>query len=144
PRVFGDGYRAMRENMEMVTADTARQSKQPRSVKVNALSLTVEFLGLMKPAQAIEVGTTSFRLERLRIYLSDVGDKRYFGELGVPYTRDYSRRFADEILDEILCVYQPPSEPFRSYRSYLDAAFAVPANRERAERNYMEVMAQIG
>src|SRR5262249_51541917 len=44
PRVFGDGYRAMRENMEMVTADTARQSKQPRSVKVNALSLTVEFL----------------------------------------------------------------------------------------------------
>lgn len=144
PRVFGAHYREMRENMELVTEETARQAKQPRAMKVNDLSLTVEFLGLMKPAQAIEVGTTSFRLERLRVYLSDVGDARYFNELGVPYTRDDSRRFADEILDEILCVYQPPSGPFRSYQSYLDAAFAVRANRERAERNYLEVMAQIG
>jgi hypothetical protein len=144
PSVFGSRYPTMRENMELVTADTAKQSKQQRSAKVNVLSLTVEFLGLMKPAQAIQVGTTSFRLERLELYLSDGGDARYFAQLGVPHTRDDSRRFADEILDEILCVYQPPPGPFRSYRTYLDAAFAVPANRKRADRNYLEVMAQIG
>jgi hypothetical protein len=144
PDVFGDDYPAMRKNMERVTADTAGQSKQERIDKVNDLSLTVEFLGLMKPAQAVLVGTTSFRLERLELYLSDKGDARYFGELGIPYTRDDSRRFADELLDEILCVYEPPRGPFRSYRTYLDAAFAVRANRERANRNYMEVMAQIG
>jgi hypothetical protein len=144
PRVFGRRYASMRQNMELVTADTAKQTKQPRSAKVNQLSLTVEFLGLMKPAQAIQVGTTSFRLERLELYLSGDGDARYFRQLGVPHTRDDSRRFADEILDEIFCVYEPPAEPFRSYRTYLDAAFAVPANRKRADRNYLEVMAQIG
>jgi hypothetical protein len=144
PRVFGEGYASMRRNMEHVTSDFAKQAKQARSVKVNDLSLTVEFLGLMKPAQAVQVGTTSFRLERIELYLSDEGDKRYFAQLGVPHTRDDSRRFADEILDEILCVYEPPSVPFRSYRTYLDAAFAVPANRARADRNYVEVMAQIG
>ncbi|HUP60936.1 MAG TPA: hypothetical protein VNA69_11005 [Thermoanaerobaculia bacterium] len=144
PSVFGDRYEAMRGNMERVTADTAKQMKQARSAKVNALSLTVEFLGLMKPAQAIQVGTTSFRLERLDLYLADHGDARYFAQLGVPHTRHDSRRFADEILDEILCVYEPPPGPFRSYRTYLDAAFAVRANRERADRNYLDVMAQIG
>ena len=145
PRVFGAGYHDMRKRMRQVVKSVARHAKKNLAPFVNELSLTAEFLGQMKPTQAVQVGTTSFRLERLRQYLRPNGDERYFKRgRGKEYTRDDSRHFADEILDEILCVYEPPRVPFRSYKSYLDAAFAVPANRKRAARNYLEIMSQIG
>ncbi len=144
PEVFGTRYGGMRRHMERAAKDLAHQSQQPRTEKLNALSLTAEFLGLTKPAQAVQVGTTSFRLERLGVYLGPGGDARYFEELGVPHTRDDSRRFADELLDEVLGVYTPPRVAFRGYAGYLDAAFAVPANRRRADHNYLDVLAQIG
>ncbi|HEY0143450.1 MAG TPA: hypothetical protein VGF48_21340 [Thermoanaerobaculia bacterium] len=148
-RVFRDRYERMRSHMARVNAEMARQTKTARLEQVNELSQTIEFLGLMKPAQAVQFGTTSFRLERLGTYLGPQGAERYFrtnrsAERRVDYTNDDARRFADELLDEILCVYQPPDVPFRSYRKYLDAAYAVPANRKRASRNYRTVMAQIG
>lgn len=144
PEIFGEHYRRMRAHMARATSDIAQTAKRPRTAKPNELALTIEFLGLVQPAQAVQVGTTSFRLERLGMYFADDGDERYFAQLGVPHTRDDSRRFADELLDEVLCVYEPPHVPFRSYRTYLEAAFAVRANRQRANRNYLEVMAQIG
>jgi hypothetical protein len=144
PDVFGPHYRRMRSAMASATSDFAHASKRKRTEKPNDLALTIEFLGLVQPAQAVQVGTTSFRLERLGLYFADDGDKRYFAQLDVPHTRDDSRRFADELLDEVLCVYEPPRVPFRSYRTYLEAALAVPANRKRADRNYLDVMSQIG
>lgn len=144
PDAFGPYYGRMRHHMERVTADLAEQAQQPRTEKLNELSLTLEFLGLTKPGQAVQVGTTSFRLERLGLYFGRDGDARYFRELGIPHTRDDSRRFADELLDEVLGVYTPPRVPFRGYGRYLDAAFAVRANRRRANRTYVDVMAQIG
>jgi hypothetical protein len=144
PEVFGAQYGRMRRHMERAAAELAQLTKQPRTEKLNELSLTIEFLGLTKPAQAVQVGTTSFRLERLGVYLGRDGDKRYFEQLGVPRTRAASRRFADELLDEVLGVYTPPHVPFRGYASYLDAAFAVRANRRRADGNYVNVLAQIG
>jgi len=144
PDTFGAQYGRMRRDMERVAAELARLAQQVRSEKLNELSLTIEFLGLTKPAQAVQVGTTSFRLERLGLYLGRDGDARYFDELGAEYTRDDARRFADELLDEVLGVYTPPRVPFRSYGGYLDAAFAVAANRGRADRNYVDVLSQIG
>lgn len=144
PEIFGTHYKRMRAAMASATSDFAHAAKRPRSEKPNDLALTIEFLGLVQPAQAVQVGTTSFRLERLGLYLADDGDARYFAQLDVPHTRQDSRRFADELLDEILCVYTPPRVPFRSYRTYLEAAFRVRANRQRADRNYLEVMTQIG
>jgi len=145
PRVFGNGYLNMRHRMESVLRRLAKDDGKERRLSPNVFSVTAEFLGKMKPAQAVQVGTTSFRLERLRQYLRPNGDERYFKRCRhVEYTRDDSRRFADEILDEILCVYEPPSVAFRTYDSYVKAAFAVPANRRRATRNYLEVMSQIG
>lgn len=148
-RVFGQRYERMRSHMARVNVEMAKQTKSPRIEQVNELSTTLEFLGLMKPAQAVQFGTTSFRLERLGAYLSPNGAERYFRtdrheNRRIDYTNDDARRFADELLDEILCVYEPPGVPFRSYRKYLDAAFAVPANRRRATRNYLSVMTQIG
>jgi hypothetical protein len=144
PSVFGDEYERMRAHMASATSDLAEAAKRERTEKPNDLALTIEFLGIVQPAQAVQVGTTSFRLERLGLYFAGDGDARYFAQLGVPHTRDDSRRFADELLDEVLCVYEPPRTPFRSWRTYLDAAFAVRANRQRADRNYVDVMGQIG
>jgi hypothetical protein len=144
PAVYGARYASMRRHMERVAAELARQVQQPRAEKLNDLALTVEFLGHTKPSQAVQVGTTSFRLERLGTYLGRGGDKRYFDALGVKHSRDDARRFADELLDEVLCVYTPPRVPFRGYATYLDAAFAVRANRMRADRNYVDVLSQIG
>ena len=144
PEVFGAQYERMRRHMDRATGDLSQMVQQPRTGRPNELALTIEFLGHTKPSQAVQVGTTSFRLERLGVYLGPDGDKRYFEALGVAHTRDDSRRFADELLDEILCVYTPPRGPFRSYASWLDAAFAVRANRMRANHNYIDVMSQIG
>ena len=144
PEVFGAQYGRMRRHMERVAAELSRQAQQPRSETLNELSLTIEFLGLTKPAQAVQVGTTSFRLDRLALYLGRNGDARYFEQLGTAYGRDDSRCFADELLDEILGVYTPPDVPFRGYADYLDAAFAVRANRSRANRNFIDALSQIG
>lgn len=144
PRVFGERHASMRRHMSSVVEAMANSTNQPRAQQQNDLSLTVEFLGLTKPSQAVQTGTTSFRLDRLAIYLAPAGDRKYFDELGLPHTRDDSRRFADELLDEVLCTYDPPPTPFRGYRSYVTAAFAVPANRRRANRNYLSVLEQLG
>lgn len=144
PEVFGERYQRMRRHLGHATGELARLSNRKRTEKVNDLGLTIEFLGLTQPAQAIQLGTTSYRLERLGMYFAAGGGERYFAQRKVEPTRDDLRRFADELLDEILCVYEPPQVPFRSWRTYLDAAFAVRANRERAARNYIEILAQIG
>jgi hypothetical protein len=145
PHVFGERYKAMRERMNDCVAELASQQKKDREPPINELSLTLEFLGQIKPAQAVQVGTTSFRLERLAAYLAPNGDARFFGrDRGVDFTPAAARRFADEILDEILCVYEPPRIPYRSYASYLDAAYAVRANRCRANANYLDAMTQFG
>ena len=82
------------------------------------------FLEATMPTQAIVVGTTSFRLERLRMYLND----------GIPFDGDI-----DELLDEIIDNYAPP----RSQQAdYVAAAFA--HNRAAADRTYLSILPQIG
>jgi len=145
PSLFGERYKGMRARMEDCVAELASQQKKDREPPINDLSLTVEFLGQVKPAQAVQIGTTSFRLERLAAYLAPNGDTRFFNrDRGIDFTPAAARRFADELLDEILCVYEPPRVPYRSYASYLDAAYAVRANRRRANANYLDAMTQFG
>jgi hypothetical protein len=81
------------------------------------------FLEATMPTQAIVVGTTSFRMERLRAYLND----------GAPFDGD-----ADELLDEIIDDYAPP--PGR-HPDYVAAAFA--NNRAAADRTYFSILTQI-
>ena len=81
------------------------------------------FLEATMPAQAIVIGTTSFRLERLRAYLND----------GVPFDGQ-----TDELLDEIIDDYAPP--PGR-HADCVAAAFA--HNRDAADRTYLSIFTQI-
>jgi hypothetical protein len=144
-RVFGAWYDEMRWNIRHVVKTLADYQKEPPPKHPNELALTLDFLGRVKPAQAIQLGTTSFRLDRIEKYLMPKGPDRYFGEgLKVEHDADDDRRFVDELLDEILGNYEPPGVPWRSHTQYVQAAFRVPANRARANRNYVSAMEQLG
>lgn len=144
-KVFGDHYDDMRWHMRGAVRTLTEYANDQHRKPINDLDLTVNFLGRVKPAQAIQVGTTAFRLDILERYLQRRGAKRYFEDgLNVEHGPDDDRRFADEVLDEVLGQYEPPRVTWRSHAQYVEAAFAVPANRARANRNYASAAEQIG
>lgn len=145
PQAFGAGFAGMREALAEAVAAFSHEYGANLHEVPGALGLTMHFLTYATPAQAVISGTTSFRLDLLTSYLSDDGDKTYFAEgLKVEPSKLAAKQFADELLEEVLCVYRPPRVAFRSHAAYLDAAFAVRANRARADENYLSVMRQIG
>ncbi|MEA2490840.1 MAG: hypothetical protein QOH21_2632 [Acidobacteriota bacterium] len=144
-RVFGKRFMDMRWNVRQVVKTLTSHAKETFEEPANEMMLTGSFIGRIKPAQAIQVGTTSFRLDRLERYLGAKGAERYFKEgVRIDYDAEDARRFADEILDEVLCEYEPPRVAWRSHAQYVAAAFRVPANRARANRNFVAVLAQLG
>lgn len=142
--IFGRGFREMRTAM----ANVVEVFKQEYPVSIanlpGALGLTVYFLGYVVPCQTIISGTSSFRLERLIDYLSDGGAERYFWQLGAAPTKRDSKHLADEILDEILGTYVPPTAKYTSYEQYLSDAFSLPENRAQADENFLRAMETLG
>jgi hypothetical protein len=136
---FEDMRTAMRRSLE------ALQTEPDSRVPESGLSLTVEFLTQYKPRQSVLAGTSSFRLDRLADYLSADGPALYFGPgFGLPCTAKLGKCFADELLDEVLGTYSPCQAPYRSHKQYVDAAFSIPANRRRADANFLACMEEIG
>jgi len=145
PRVFGEGrFGEMRSAMAAAVKVFERDEGENLPAVGGELGLTAEFLSHVAPAQAILSGTSSFRVDKVARYLSGEGAEKYFSEYQErSYTADDARRFADELLDEVLGVYVPPAIEFKSYGRYVDAAFAVPANRERANEIFLSLVRQI-
>jgi hypothetical protein len=143
PKYFGEGFQAMRRAMrQIVNFERDEDSEEPLP---GPFGLTVDFLSAYAPRQSIIAGSTSFRLERLGTYLASGGDQVYFRTgLQRPHTFTDSRRFADELLEEILGIYVPPSQASRSYEDYLQQAFAFPPNRARADSVFLALMSQAG
>jgi hypothetical protein len=145
-RIFGQGFREMRTAMQ----DSVAAFKDEGYINLpilhqSELGLTARFVGHVTPAQSILAGTTSFRLDKLALYLSIKGPARYFREgLKVEYSKHDARWLADDLLEEILAVYQRPDVRYRNYMQYLRAAFSVAENRVRADHNYLSLMQQIG
>src|SRR5262249_3699052 len=80
----------------------------------------------------------------LQTYLGADGPREYFSKgLGCDYSSDDARRFADDLLEEILGVYVPP-DGAGPYEDYVRRALAVPANRKSADRLYIEHMREAG
>jgi hypothetical protein len=145
PDVFGIEYREMRVAMKEANSsfDDEHQAK-PFEIPGD-LGLTMQFLGHVSPTQAIISGTSSFRLDRLAAYLSTDGPQTYFEKgLQAVHSELDERRLADEVLEEVLGVYQPSADRYRSYEQYLSAAFDIAANRARADHNFLIAMEQIG
>ncbi|HYP52148.1 MAG TPA: hypothetical protein VEQ42_01330, partial [Pyrinomonadaceae bacterium] len=141
--IFGEGFDEMRAAMrECVEAFLRENSAEPLGLPGD-IGRTAQFLTHAAPTQAVLVNTSSFRLDRLAAYLAPDGPKTYFTEgLRVSYSRRDARRFADELLDEILCVYEPPPVAYKNHAQYVAAALAVAANRRRADENFLAVMRQ--
>ena len=145
PRAFGVvGFSGMRGAMKLaVDALTAEEGFNLPQLPGD-MALTAEFLSHVAPAQAILCGTSSFRLDKLATYLSANGAETYFKQYRQLDYKDHdARQFADELLDEVLGVYESPDVAFESYESYLEAALAVPENRERADRIFLGHVAEI-
>jgi hypothetical protein len=145
PHVFGETrFREMRTAMKEAVKVLERDEGENLPAVGGEMGLTAEFLSHVAPAQSILCGTSSFRVDKVATYLSSEGAEKYFREYqGVSYSADDARRFADELLDEVLGVYVPPPVAFKSYGSYVDSALAVPANRTRANENFLSMVRQI-
>ena len=144
PQLFGKGFREMRTAMSESVEAFGYEGNELLPPIPGDLGLTAQFIGHVTPAQAILCGTSSFRLDKLALYLSSSGPEKYFEGLNVKPRRRDERRFADELLEEVLGIYRAPNVRYQSYDQYLEAAFAIAENRTRANQVYLSLMEQIG
>jgi hypothetical protein len=126
--------------------DAYCREMRTRALPVSSdVELAAQFLGQVAPTQAVLVGTSSFRLDRLVAHLSPDGADRYFAQIsGAASSRAEAKVFADEILEEVLGVVTPQTTVFETHAQYIESAFAGHDNRARAERHYRRAMRQIG
>ena len=144
PKVFGSRYFEMRWNLYHSVRNLADCAGEKFKAGDDD-ALTREFIRQCKPAQSIQIGTTALRLDRLRRYLRPNGAREYFRKgLSVGHDAEDDRRFAGELLDEILGIYDPPRVAGRSHGEYVEAALRVAANRRRADRIYLSLLDQTG
>jgi hypothetical protein len=144
PQIFGKEFRQMRIALDEAVDAFTEEGDAVLPHLHGDLGLTAQFIGHVAPAQAILAGTSSFRLDKVALYLSSDGPKSYFKGLGVRYTKDDAKRFADELLEEVLGVYRPPEVTYRSYQNYVAAALSLANNRTRADEVYLSLVQQIG
>lgn len=144
-RDFGEaGFQEMR--LAMAGAVKALQKEEGENLPElpGDMALTAEFLSHVAPAQAIITGTSSFRIDKVATYLSGQGAETYFKIYrGVDYTAPDAKQFADELLEEVLGVYDPPDVEYEDFERYVEAAYGVPENRARADQIFLNLVRQM-
>jgi hypothetical protein len=142
---FGSGFDEMRHALqECVKAFPADTAVSPASF-ADEKGHTLQFIGQAQPQQAIIFDSSSFRLDRIAVYLSDAGPEEYFRTgLGRDYRRQDAAWLADTVLEEILGSVVCPAEGYSTYGQYVRSAFGIPENRRRADAAYLSLMGQIG
>lgn len=145
PRVFGEaGFQRMRGEMKNAVDALKKEEGENLPALPGDMALTSEFLSHVAPAQGILSGTSSFRLDKLATYLAADGADTYFREwLKVAYTDRDAQQFADELLDEVLGVYESPDVPYDGYGNYLETALSMPENRRRADEIFLSLVKQM-
>ena len=143
PNVFERQFDRMRNAMAEAVAAFRADGYGHLPDVPGDLGLTAQFISIVSPSQAIISGTSSFRLDKLALYLSDKGPQRYFGS-ETSYSRDDARRFANTLLQEILGYYTPPNIAYETQQQYVAAALGTRANRSRADAIYLSHLKEIG
>src|SRR6185369_13077289 len=145
PQIFGPrNFHEMREAMKDATEALVKEEGENLPAVADDMGVTAEFLSHVAPAQSIMTGTSSFRIDKLGLYLSPAGAQTYFNDwLRVSFTKADAKQFADTLLEEVLGVYEPPEVAIMDYAGYVESAFAVPANRARADEIFLELVGQI-
>jgi hypothetical protein len=146
PEVFSDAYGNMRAHMTQCVSSFDLQYGDELADLPGEMGLTGRFLAHVLPCQGILAQTSSFRLSTLATYLSPTGPNAYFveGLKRESYTRQEAQRFADSLLDEVLGIYSAPDVAYDDHSRYLRAAFAIPANRLRADRFHASTITDLG
>jgi hypothetical protein len=155
PAAFGAGYAAMRRAMRVLVDSCSEVAPSWHTAELDGeLGLTLRFLHHYPPGQSILCGTSSLRLDRAAHYLGaaaaaarrEHGDylEGVEGAAGPGRKPRHLRQLTDDMFDEVLGLYTPPRVPYRGQRAYVAAAFAVPANRARADRVYAALMRELG
>jgi hypothetical protein len=144
-RIFGNGnFAPMRAAMKSAVEALKNEEGENLPELPGDLHLTAEFLSHVIPAQAIVSGTSSFRVDKLAIYLAADGAETYFKQYRqVDYNQHDAKQFADELLEEVLGVYEAPAGEYKSYGEYLAAALSVAANRQRADQVFLALVKEI-
>jgi hypothetical protein len=145
PRAFGSGFDDMRRALGACADRFPVDSGLARASYEGERGRTLQFIGQASPEQAVIRGSSSFRLDRLALYLSDDGPAEYFVDgLGREPARFELRWLADALLEEVLGELTVPPASYREYSQYVGDAFRVPDNRARADRQYLSAMGQLG
>jgi hypothetical protein len=142
---FGTGFATTRAAMRACAESFPSDTGVVRPSYKGEAGATLKFIAQAIPQQAVIVGSSSFRLDRIALYLSEDGPGQYFRVgLGRGYSLRDVRWLADSVLEEILGEFSVPAVEYLDYSQYIRDAFQVPENRNRADLNYLSVMEQIG
>ena len=134
-RAFGSGFDDMRRALGACADSFPVDSGLARASYQGERGRTLQFIGQASPEQAVIRGSSSFRLDRLALYLSDDGPEEYFVDgLGRQPAPFELRWLADTVLEEVLGELTVPPGGYREYSQYVGDAFRVPGNRARADR----------
>ena len=145
PQIFGQrGFQEMRGAMKDAVVALKKEEGENLPSVAGEMGVTAEFLSHVAPGQSILTGTSSFRIDKIGLYLSAYGAQRYFDEwLGVSFTKADAKQFADALFEEVLGVYEPPDVALEDYGGYVEAAFEVPSNRALADNIFLDLVRQI-
>lgn len=139
PRLFGDGYRAMRAAIAANLAAFEREEGAAPEILPGAVGATTAFLQLMAPAQALLAGTSAHRLDRLTARFAE-GTREGFAPQAAP--ADGARRA--ETADLLALALDGFSPPAGAGEDLAGATLAPPASRHRAEAIYRRLLEQLG
>lgn len=141
--LFGGGFEAMRGALRHCVQAAFDADDYGVPDLPGELGRTTNFLIQVWPAQGVQSGTTSFRLDRLAEYLSPGGAKRYFGvSLKQQAEPEGAHELADQLFEEVLGDFARPHYRSRSYSRYLTEVFA--KNRRRADRVFLALLSELG
>jgi hypothetical protein len=144
-QAFGPHFPTMRAAMARSVEAFEREWDSGLPELEGELGLTVRFLHQTSPGQSILIGTTMFRLDRLARLLGEPGaDGAPGAGEGPPMPPSMVDRSAVVAMEEVLGVFHPPRVADGSRARYLEAAFAMPENRDRADRVFGSMMRQLG
>ena len=146
PEIFGAGHPEMRQRMKDCIFAFDQQFGGDFAELPGEVGLTGRFLYHVLPCQGLLAQTTSYRLDTLAKYFSPAGAEIYFQEglKRASHTHTDARRFTDALLDEVLGVSLAPEVAYEHHAQYLDAAFAIPENRLRADRLHAAAVSDLG
>ena len=138
--LYPGDYDVMRRHM----LGSIRHLEQMRADPVypNAVAMTGGFIGASNPTQAVQLGNSSFRIDRVALYLSRRGPHAYFTRgLDRPYRRADEYALADELFEEVLPGFEPVARR-GSYQTYVSRTLR--HNQALADRYYLAALEQLG